>query len=316
MPLVVGRPSSRPSTLSATGTATAPSTASAALHALLDDQVAAVQAADGRVRTGGRSGIHRMRVALRRLRSTLTTFRPFLDDSVDGLRHELRWFASELGPARDAEVLRARLSAACAEDPGLGSDALAVLDRFLSAGERDAQVRAENAWGSQRHGDLSAALVRLFASDLVTLDPHVGALDAFVPLVRDEVRRVRRRAERVGDPDDGSRDTDRDELVHDLRKATKRARYTSEVLLPFDRRPAAKLGRRLERLQVLLGDRQDSAVAREYLQGLLDTGDLNGHGTQVVERLLERERATTVRLDEKLPHRVEKATRPLRLLSR
>jgi CHAD domain-containing protein len=301
--------SSRP--LVAEPTVAPPSTgldAAGSLRALLDDQVAAVQAADGRLRTNGQAGIHRMRVALRRLRSTLTTFRPFLDQSSEGLRSELRWFASELSPARDAEVLRARFAAACAEDPLLGPDALADLDPFLQLEDRTATAHAESAWASDRYSHLAGSLVRLFASELITLDPGVSVQQAFVPLVADELRRVRRRADQV----DGN--GDRDELVHELRKATKRARYTSEVLLPLDRKRAAKLGRRLERLQILLGDRQDSTVARGFLEELLRDAELEPRATESVERLLARERAVTAGLDERLPAAILKATRPGRLL--
>jgi CHAD domain-containing protein len=301
-PLVPDRTVSSPST-AARGT-----DAAGALRTLLDDQVAAVQAADGRLGTSGRPGIHRMRVALRRLRSTLTTFRPFLDESSEPLREELRWFASELSPARDAEVLRARLEAACAEDTLLGPRALADLDPFLLVEEQAAAARAEDAWGSERYDALAASLVRLFASELITLEPGVTVEEAFVPLVADEVRRVRRRAERI----EGS--GDRDELVHELRKATKRARYTSEALIPFQRKRAVKLGRRLERLQILLGDRQDSTVARGFLERLRDGDRLDPHGVETVGRLLARERAATAGLDERLPTVVAKATRPGRLL--
>ncbi len=267
-----------------------------------------MQAADGRLRTNGQTGIHRMRVALRRLRSTLTTFRPFLDPSSEELRSEVRWFASELSPARDAEVLRARLAGACSDDPLLGPDTLAVLDPFLRVEEGAATARAENAWASDRYSHLAASLVRLFASELITLDPGVTAQEAFVPLVADEVRRVRRRAEQV----EGS--GDRDELVHELRKATKRARYTSEVLIPLDRKRAAKLGKRLERLQILLGDRQDSTVARGFLEALQRRAELSPDAAASVERLLAREHAATAALDERLPAAIAKATRPGRLL--
>jgi CHAD domain-containing protein len=293
---------------SPTGHGPARSSASAALRTLLDDQVTAVQAADGGLRTSGWSGIHRMRVALRRLRSTLTAFRPFLDGSVEGLRDELRWFASELSPARDAEVLRARFEAACADDPLLGTGALAVHDPGLVAEELEASGRAEEAWASARYADLAASLVRLCGSELITVDPGVSAEEAFLPLVAEEMRRVRRRAEQV---EDGG---DRDEQLHELRKATKRARYTSEALIPFQPKRAKKLARRLEKLQILLGDRQDSTVARQFLHRVRDSGGLDEHGQEVVERLLARERASTASIDERLPGALAKATRPGRLL--
>ena len=54
--------------------------------------------------------VHQARVATRRLRSDLRTFAPLLDrEWLDGLRAELKWLGGELGPVRDAEVLRDRL---------------------------------------------------------------------------------------------------------------------------------------------------------------------------------------------------------------
>ena len=55
-------------------------------------------------------GVHQARVASRRLRSDLRTFRATLDPEwVEPLREELRWLGTILGEARDADVLLARL---------------------------------------------------------------------------------------------------------------------------------------------------------------------------------------------------------------
>ena len=62
------------------------------------------------VRLGIEDSVHRMRVASRRLRSALATFRPLFDREVgDRLREELKWLGGVLGPARDAEVMHERL---------------------------------------------------------------------------------------------------------------------------------------------------------------------------------------------------------------
>ena len=51
-----------------------------------------------------------MRVATRRLRSTLKTFkRSFPADRVDHLKDELKWLAGELGEVRDGQVLEHKL---------------------------------------------------------------------------------------------------------------------------------------------------------------------------------------------------------------
>ena len=51
-----------------------------------------------------------MRVATRRLRSTLTSFDQVLS-AADELGAELKWLGGVLGTARDAEVMAARLQA-------------------------------------------------------------------------------------------------------------------------------------------------------------------------------------------------------------
>ena len=57
--------------------------------------------------------VHQARVATRRLRSDLRTFRPLLDEAwAEALRDDLRWLGGELGRVRDAEVLRDRLRTA------------------------------------------------------------------------------------------------------------------------------------------------------------------------------------------------------------
>ena len=49
--------------------------------------------------------LHQARVAMRRLRSAFTLFRPAVDDvEFQHLRHELRWFTSQLGDARNLDV--------------------------------------------------------------------------------------------------------------------------------------------------------------------------------------------------------------------
>jgi len=54
--------------------------------------------------------VHRFRVATRRLRSDLLTFAPLLDQHwMSWTRDELRWLGTEVGRARDADVLTERL---------------------------------------------------------------------------------------------------------------------------------------------------------------------------------------------------------------
>ena len=61
---------------------------------------------DSRVRMGDDEAVHKMRVAARRLRSALRTFRPLLDRAqARRMADELRWLGAVLGSLRDAHVL-------------------------------------------------------------------------------------------------------------------------------------------------------------------------------------------------------------------
>src|SRR4051794_28654798 len=104
--------------------------------------------------------VHQARVATRRLRSDLRTFRRLLDEEwVGALRDELRWIAGELGAVRDADVLTERLREHAAELPPVDAGGAAALLRKLAA-ER-AAARDEMAVGldSSRYVDLVDDLV-------------------------------------------------------------------------------------------------------------------------------------------------------------
>lgn len=69
-------------------------------------------------------GVHQMRVAVRRLRSSLALFRGLIPDEQRGyLGRELRWLIGEMGPARDWDVFLAEtlppVQVQLADDPDL-----------------------------------------------------------------------------------------------------------------------------------------------------------------------------------------------------
>jgi inorganic triphosphatase YgiF len=70
----------------------------------VDGQVHALVDLDPAVRRGLPDSVHRMRVACRRLRSTLRSYRAVLEREVtDPIREELKWLGGELGAERDQE---------------------------------------------------------------------------------------------------------------------------------------------------------------------------------------------------------------------
>src|SRR5205807_10378738 len=97
------------------------STAGELVRHILAVSVASLLRHDPGVRLGDDpEDVHRARVATRRLRSQLRTFRTLLDtDWANALREDLRWLGSGLGSVRDRQVMAQRVrsrSSALAED--------------------------------------------------------------------------------------------------------------------------------------------------------------------------------------------------------
>ena len=89
-----------------------PDRADTLLGAYLRAQYAAIVNNEAGVRQGDPEAVHDMRVACRRLRSTLRSFAAVLDASqVANLGDELKWLAQVLGGVRDGDVLADRLAA-------------------------------------------------------------------------------------------------------------------------------------------------------------------------------------------------------------
>ena len=100
------------------------------------------------------------------------------------------------------------------------------------------------------------------------------------------VRRSYRRVERLvkaGAPE--SRRRTRDHWYHEIRKAAKRLRYAGEAVEPAFGAPAAALAENAENLQEVLGEHQDSVVARQALRELGARIHLDGENAFTIGRL-------------------------------
>lgn len=127
----------------------------------LGDQVARLIAEDPQVRLNAPDAVHQMRVAIRRLRSGLATFRPlFGPGCTDSLRAELSWLAGVLGSARDAEVMLAKLRAELDKQPAelIVGPVRRRIDRELTQDYRQAHIAVVQALNSRRYLALLDAL--------------------------------------------------------------------------------------------------------------------------------------------------------------
>lgn len=237
------------------------------VHAYLAAQVAVILGREADVRTDAPDAVHRTRVATRRLRSALRTFRRLLDREVtDPLREEVRWFAGVLGEPRDAEVMKERLLAALDDLP---PDQLVgpVADR----------VRSEL---DDRHASAHAELVEVLDSDRYrTLLDRLLELLAVPPWRGRASRRARavlpglvaRAVDRAAVEWAAAEQADGEErlhLLHETRKRAKAVRYACEALAPTFGDEAADAATAWEEVTETLGALQDAAVGARWLREL------------------------------------------------
>lgn len=231
-------------------------------------QVQELQGWDPHVRVDAEDAVHKMRVATRRLRSAFATDRPLLDRAAtDPLREELKWLGGVLGGARDAEVMRDRLRAEVDVLPVelVVGPVAARIDSELSARYRQAHDAVLVELDGSRYLSLVEALEELVAKPPFT--PR-AALPAYKE-IRKVVRRTLRRVERaVAALEAQAGGEERDLLLHEVRKAAKRARYAGEAVVAFVGEPAEDYAELMEGLQEILGTHQDSVVARAELRGM------------------------------------------------
>ena len=253
----------------------------------LADGMSRLVAHDEEVRRGLEDAVHQVRVTCRRLRSDLRTFRLLFDDPrVEPLRGELAWLAGSFGAARDLEVLRARVQRTAAQDPLSPLDATEV-DVLLAAQEQVAVQSALDALRSPRY----LALLQLLHD--VATEPLFGPLaeepcGTVLPgLVDGAWAHLRKHARRL-------RLDDVDADWHRARILAKRARYAAEAAQVALGKEAAKVARVAKKVQEVLGEHQDAAVAADRVLALAEAHPTDHRLAVTCGRLAERERANVV----------------------
>jgi CHAD domain-containing protein len=287
------------------------STAGEAVVAHLTEQAAALVALDPLVRVDSPDAVHKMRVAVRRLRSALATYRKLLDRSVtDPLRDELRWLGGVLGPVRDAEVTREELREAAAAQPR----ALVVgpvarrIDRTLGAEHREAHRRALAELRSERYLRLLDTL------DAVAGGSALAGKRVDRPARKQLPKAVRRAFDRmsgyVEQAADAATPEDTDVLLHEVRKAAKRVRYAAESARPVIGSDAGDLAEAMEDLQDVLGAHNDSVVIRPLLRRLAAEADADGDSAFTFGRLHALEEWRAARTREQYDEMIGDLTKP------
>jgi CHAD domain-containing protein len=218
---------------------------------------------DPMVRGDEPDAVHQMRVATRRLRSTLRSFGQIIRrDGTERLAGELKWLGTVLGDARDAEVLAGHLLAGLRETPAelvIGPVQARVQGHFASK-HADARTALLEVLDSQRYFSLLDELDKLLAEPPFTRQAARPAADVLPAAARRPYRQVRRRIRRARRAAPGQ---PTDEALHEARKAAKRARYAGEAMAPALGKKARRFAQQMKKVQSVLGDHQDTVIARQ-----------------------------------------------------
>jgi CHAD domain-containing protein len=255
--------------------------------AYLREQAAALDSLAPRVRRDEPDSVHQMRVATRRLRSTLRSFRRVIGPAGH-LDDELRWLAGVLGEARDAEVLADHLEAALATVPAeqlIGPVRARIKIHFAPVAAQ-AREGVLEALDSERYESLRDEVGKLIAGRLRPARAGGPAGDVLPREVRRAYRAMARRMDRARRAAPGPA---RDTALHQARKAAKRARYAGELAQPAIGRPAKRFTREVKGVQSLLGDHHDAVIARQQERGLGMEAHLSGENAFTYGLLYERE---------------------------
>ena len=232
----------------------------------LGDHVARLKQEDLRLRAGDTEGVHHMRIAARRLRSALATYRDVLaPGSAEGLRAELKWLGGVLAPARDAQVLRERLGELVRRQPAelvLGAVAQRIDDE-LGASFGSGRAEAEVALADKRYFRLLDRLEAFASAPPFSEAAEQPVRRALPRLLQADLERVRKRQRVV---DAAADQQARDHAHHEVRKAAKRLRYVAETARPVFGKRAKRLGTRAKAIQQVLGEHQDTVLARAALR--------------------------------------------------
>jgi CHAD domain-containing protein len=217
--------------------------------------------------------VHQLRVAQRRLKTALKLFPDLIDDAWrERVATDLRWFGDLLADARDWDVFTDTTVAAYASS----DDAPASWHAIRAAAE-DKRGAARTALNEALRSPRYARLALSYVEWLSGLEAREGEGDGdggpgTGPTLADHARRsIRKHYRKIArSPDLSTLDP---HARHRVRIHAKRLRYALEFFHSIvTRRTRGDIEKQLGRLQSVLGDGNDAAVAAQRIAALPEAG--------------------------------------------
>jgi CHAD domain-containing protein len=259
------------------------------LRAFLRAQLEAIERHDPAVRVGSDpEDIHKLRVAVRRSRAALREARALLGEDGQTLRDELKWLGGRLGPARDLDVLIARVRSEVVDLDGPDAVPAGKIVMQLESQREAAQQEVLAALESERYANLLSLLGQVVEA------PPVATSDVSLDrLTRKEFRKLRRRVAALGP-------TASNDALHRARIQAKRLRYAAELSSQLLGKKGERVVSAAKTFQDVVGAHQDAVVAEEYIRSAVRRA--RGVSSALAAgRLIERERGRRVEARAELP---------------
>jgi len=194
--------------------------------------------------------LHQARVAMRRLRTAFSLFRPAIrQGSIEPLRQELRQFLEPFGEARNLDVFLAHH----------GEELRRSDRRKLSDARARVYDQVIDALNAQRSREMFLNLVEWAASQDWQKKAASAPIGKFAAKRLDGVwRKVKRNGSMLADLEE--------KQLHRLRINIKKLRYAVEFLAPlYAKKQVRKFGSSLEEMQDCLGLMHDDMISRQMV---------------------------------------------------
>jgi CHAD domain-containing protein len=218
--------------------------------------------------------LHQARVAIRRLRTVLSFFRPVISrGALDPLREELRSFTVPFGKARNLDVFLAHH----------GKHLISSDRRKLTRAREEAYDQVIEAMGAQRTRDMFLELVTWAVARDWQKDGATAPIGKFAAKRLDAAwKKIKRKGSMLPDLEERQ--------LHRFRIHVKKLRYAVEFMAAlYSRKEIRKFTASLEKIQDCFGLLHDDMIARQLIDEFsLDFRASTG-GSEQARRLKEAE---------------------------
>lgn len=236
--------------------------------------------------------LHQMRVGMRRLRSAITGFAPAIVLPKSAQEKKIGKIAHTLGSLRDLDVLREALENQY--KPTLPSEEQKSLEtalEHLSKQRRQVLAQVKDTLRSDRYQSLKQSLKKWLKQPKYTEIAQVPIQEVLPDLLLPEVSKlllhpgwlVGTKIEEAGvdvirelQPEIVEQQLAQGDVLHSLRKETKRIRYQMEVFSDFYGSTYEAYLEDMKTIQALLGEMQDGVVLNEFLNQAMDSKTKSG----------------------------------------